>query len=675
MGAVVEDSASEHEDSDLPCNISLEEFGSRMSEQPMPQRIQRNGAWIDVWPEHWGMTMRQIRELMDDCKEDVDWHQSNSVRDMVRNHILPRTAGKGVGYALKINHQSPLEVEVLVSHSWNENAEEFVETLERTVRPDEVLFVCAFAIYQNEDDAGPTVSEQIGASMNESPFGRVLKHIQGRGRIAGWWWWPRRTLFILPGLCLLVALEIFMVSQLVCGGVPGPSYLYVLEQDKGQICGGWRSAGSGTCFATRWVVEDLVSYCRPAFPLTWCFACLAGVVAIVLHLFQHRVYCGRMLAVPNYQDNLYQRLWCVYEIFMASQLKVYVGLAQTLAPAGKCKARTARCSNSEDEARIRRAIEAFGARCVHQRRSNSHLAVLDIFAGDNLDPAVVAAETGYRRVDAAIRWTTSRAQREWLWVMLRIMLLGTALQGSVTVLSYSMGLLRQYFAIGYILAFFLYMLIMWAILRRTGCLQRKHLLVLGLLPLVGGVLLVGIADWLAPAIENHSLDVLAAMGFVFIMFAISSLFLPLTRIRKYGGNWRGTFLFMVGALTWLLFYAVYAVYLQEPFWNFRNLSWRFLYASLLQTLALNIGPPLLACYIWSFLLAWGVRMQIVDRDPSVTEHVMQGVVDLRDSSLNIVEEGFTSGFGNFCFCAGVPSTESDTSSTSSPGSVASSGSS
>lgn len=39
------------------------------------------------------------------------------------------------------------------------------------------------------------------------------------------------------------------------------------------------------------------------------------------------------------------------------------------------------------------------------------------------------------------------------------------------------------------------MLIMWAILRRTGCLQRKHLLVLGLLPLVGGVLLVGIVPW------------------------------------------------------------------------------------------------------------------------------------------------------------------------------------
>lgn len=68
-------------------------------------------------------------------------------------------------------------------------------------------------------------------------------------------------------------------------------------------------------------------------------------------------------------------------------------------------------------------------------------------------------------------------------------------------------LLRRYFALGYILAFFLYMLLMWAILRRTGCLQRKHLLVLGLLPLVTGIFLVGIVDWLAPDVHNHSLDV------------------------------------------------------------------------------------------------------------------------------------------------------------------------
>ena len=33
--------------------------------------------------------------------------------------------------------------------------------------------------------------------------------------------------------------------------------------------------------------------------------------------------------------------------------------------------------------------------------------------------------------------------------MLRIMLLGTALQGSVTVLSLSLGLKKRYFALGY----------------------------------------------------------------------------------------------------------------------------------------------------------------------------------------------------------------------------------
>ena len=31
------------------------------------------------------------------CQEDVHWHQNHSVRDMVNYHILPRTAGEGVG--------------------------------------------------------------------------------------------------------------------------------------------------------------------------------------------------------------------------------------------------------------------------------------------------------------------------------------------------------------------------------------------------------------------------------------------------------------------------------------------------------------------------------------------------------------------------------------------------
>ena len=46
------------------------------------------------------------------------------------------------------------------------------------------------------------------------------------------------------------------------------------------------------------------------------------------------------------------------------------------------------------------------------------------------------------------------------------------------------------------------MVLMWAILRRTGCLQRKHLVVLGLLPLVTGVILVGLEAWILATIDH-----------------------------------------------------------------------------------------------------------------------------------------------------------------------------
>lgn len=42
------------------------------------------------------------------------------------------------GYALKINHAMPLEVEVLVSHSWNENAEAGAEILPQ---PEDLFLV------------------------------------------------------------------------------------------------------------------------------------------------------------------------------------------------------------------------------------------------------------------------------------------------------------------------------------------------------------------------------------------------------------------------------------------------------------------------------------------------------------------------------------------------------
>mmetsp|Transcript_10976 Transcript_10976/g.31259 ORF Transcript_10976/g.31259 Transcript_10976/m.31259 type:complete len:343 (-) Transcript_10976:101-1129(-) len=72
------------------------------------------------------------------------------------------------------------------------------------------------------------------------------------------------------------------------------------------------------------------------------------------------LYQGRMLVVPNRECDIYQRLWCVYEMFVASQLGVPVRVAKTLASAGGSGSAGAKCSQAEDSERIRREIFSSG---------------------------------------------------------------------------------------------------------------------------------------------------------------------------------------------------------------------------------------------------------------------------------------------------------------------------
>ena len=68
-----------------------------------------------------------------------------------------------------------------------------------------------------------------------------------------------------------------------------------------------------------------------------------------------------MLVVPTHQDDLYTRLWCVYEIFAATRLwDVPVDLARSLAKAGGVSSSQAKCSSDEDRRQIRKEIEDNG---------------------------------------------------------------------------------------------------------------------------------------------------------------------------------------------------------------------------------------------------------------------------------------------------------------------------
>lgn len=69
-------------------------------------------------------------------------------------------------------------------------------------------------------------------------------------------------------------------------------------------------------------------------------------------------FSGRMVVVPNKEVDIYSRLWCVYEIYVARCLGVGVEIARTLAPAGKVSSRMAACSSPWDNEKIRGEIEA-----------------------------------------------------------------------------------------------------------------------------------------------------------------------------------------------------------------------------------------------------------------------------------------------------------------------------
>eukprot|EP00930_Biecheleria_cincta_P040588 TRINITY_DN27804_c0_g1_i1.p1 TRINITY_DN27804_c0_g1~~TRINITY_DN27804_c0_g1_i1.p1 ORF type:complete len:701 (+),score=55.93 TRINITY_DN27804_c0_g1_i1:49-2103(+) len=589
------------------------------SMRPYPQRLMIQGCWTDVWPELWGITISQVRALVDECREDPRWSHRNTVRDLVRDYITPRTAGQGLGYALMINARAPKEVNTLISHSWNENAEEFLETLERTVRHDDVMFICALSIYQNEDGAGPSISQQIGCSTKHSPFGRILRHIQQRGREAGFWWWPRGTFGFLPLALLLGAFQSFMLSEMVCGGIPCSDVLIVPVIGNQTLCTGWRTPQDVNCYPDTWQKDSLPTYCRPFFPLMMILPVSAVLALLLLRTVSRRVYRGRMVAVPNHQDNLYGRLWCVYEIFMACQLQVYVQLGRTLAKVGQCRSKEAQCSDPADDERIRREIESFGAKCCRQ-------------LGRSQD-SMKAANEGYRRVDRAIQWTTSRSKREWVLITLRITLLGVSQLSSTVSLAKSLEMWNQAMVVGYLVAFFCYMALVWTVLRSSSYVTRTHLSMLVLLPCVLGLLLFAVSYLMEPGSDSHLIDVPASIGLYFIAFGFSGFFLPLTRIRKFGGNWRTTFLVSVGVLTWLAYYVAHVAYLSDPYWSLRLLDMQFPYASVMHTLAVNAGFPLLACYVWRFLLLWGVQMRIMHKEHSITENVMQSMVDVRANSL------------------------------------------
>jgi len=215
----------------------------------------------------------------------------------------------------------------MVSHAWSENAEEFLETALRSTSTTDVLFICAFAIYQCEDGHGPSIKDQLGTDPEESPFARVLQHISNIGN-GGRCWKNRSYLMALPLAFAFLTLIMFLLPVIFYGDIPMPG-------DYVQL--------GGVILEYRMLLWGNL-------------AC--AVAAVVLRLLLLPVYNGRMLVVPNRNDDIYTRLWCVYEVFVATAKGVPVHLARTLASMGSSSSREAKCWIQDDMDRIRGDIQS-----------------------------------------------------------------------------------------------------------------------------------------------------------------------------------------------------------------------------------------------------------------------------------------------------------------------------
>lgn len=286
-----------------------------------------------VWPEHWGLSRKQVQELLERLQRDPLWHPDNNVYTLVDDFVVPWTRGSGVGYALHANSTAPKEVNVMVSHAWGEHAEDFLRAVLRATTEGDVVYICALANYQAEDGHGPSIMEQIGSDPMASPFRRVLAHIHSCGVKAGCAWRYRPCLMRMHLVVLIVAM-MFLCAPVLAWMLQHGLWQYDprLEPERARIIVSWLPLSAGLC-----------------------------AVAGILHCWHQRcaqIYPGRMLVVPNRQSDIYSRLWCVYEIFVAKHLGIPVHVARTLAAAGRASVRHATCSSQDDTDRIIKEIES-----------------------------------------------------------------------------------------------------------------------------------------------------------------------------------------------------------------------------------------------------------------------------------------------------------------------------
>lgn len=153
-----------------------------------PRRAPQHGGNRKISSELCGLTCRQFYQFINHCKHSSKWKELSETPgfggklghvngyEICEEFVKPYTRGSGSSVALSLNPETPLQAQVMLSHSWQESMEEVQVALLSLggLKADTTLWFCIFANYQTGDEAGdvgPTISEQLA----QDPFGKVIR--------------------------------------------------------------------------------------------------------------------------------------------------------------------------------------------------------------------------------------------------------------------------------------------------------------------------------------------------------------------------------------------------------------------------------------------------------------------------------------------------------------------
>eukprot|EP00435_Cladocopium_sp_Y103_P016776 s2900_g4.t1 len=136
-------------------------------------------------PTRWAMTNFQLLLFFNYVRPTLEYEAAKHARghvclyDINSLFVIPWSSGCGCGVALLMNVQSPLKAQVMISHAWAEDIEQLVGSLSSwAARIQSIwacsgvpLWCCAFAQYQPEDGAGPSLQQQLSLD----PFKSVIQ--------------------------------------------------------------------------------------------------------------------------------------------------------------------------------------------------------------------------------------------------------------------------------------------------------------------------------------------------------------------------------------------------------------------------------------------------------------------------------------------------------------------